>query len=157
MMLTKEIEHYQPTIMCWQEVDKEQYAPYFIKLLESCDYDHTFLAAKRKRQGLLIAWKRDQFELAHRKDIFYDLLDAGTVGPVIWTGNLALALGLRRRDRPGKGIWVSNTHLFWHPRGSYERMRQAGLLVSETVEFAKDESTWPIFICGGITRLIHLT
>jgi len=149
-MLNHEVKLYQPSILCWQEVDKEQYEPFFVKLLETCEYDHVFFAAKYKRQGLLIAWKKDTFELAHQKKVYYDLTDAwGSVGPIMWTGNIALNVGLRRRDHAKKGIWLSNTHLFWHPRGSYERMRQAGLLVSETMEAAKAEPTWPVFICGG--------
>jgi RNA exonuclease NGL2 len=157
-MLENEIKHYKPSIMCWQEVDKEQYEPFFVQLLESCGYEHIFFAAQCKRQGLLIAWKKETFELAHRKDIFYDLLDAGgSVGPTLWTGNLGLALGLRMRNRPGKGLWISNTHLFWHPRGSYERMRQAAVLVSETTDFASSEPHWPIFICGGNLSIFVLT
>ena len=148
-MLTNELKYYQPTIMCLQEVDLEQYEGYFVPLLQCLLYDHILLAAKKKRQGLLIAWKKHKFELLYRKNIHYDLLSAGTVGPIKWTGNVGLCLGLKCRDSLGRGIWISNTHLFWHPRGSYERQRQAGILVSETVTFASQESQWPIVICGG--------
>ena len=148
-MLTNELKYYQPTIMCLQEIDLKQYEPYFVPLLQSLHYDHILLAAKKKRHGLLIAWKIEKFELLHRKNIHYDLLSAGTVGPIMWTGNIGLCLGLKCKDSSGRGIWISTTHLFWHPRGSYERQRQAGILVSETTKFATQDPTWPIFICGG--------
>lgn len=148
-MLTNELTHYQPTILCLQEVDLEQYEPYFVNLLRNLQYDHILLAAKRKRQGLLVAWKDGKYELEHRRDIHYDLLNTGTVGPTMWTGNVGICLGLKRKDSPTQGIWVSNTHLYWHPRGSYERQRQAGVLVSETMKFADKEPKWPVFICGG--------
>jgi RNA exonuclease NGL2 len=148
-MLTKELTHYQPTILCMQEVDLEQYEPYFIKLLHTLKYDHVLLAAKKKRQGLLVAWKDTIYDLIHRKDIHYDTLNAGNVGPTMWTGNLGLCLGLKRKDSTGKGIWVSNTHLYWHPRGSYERQRQAGILVSESLNCTSTQPSWPVFICGG--------
>jgi RNA exonuclease NGL2 len=152
-MLTNELTHYQPTILCMQEVDLEQYALYFVKLLSTLNYDHVLLAAKKKRQGLLIAWKKAMYELIHRKDIHYDRLNAGSVGPTMWTGNVGLCLGLRRKDIPGRGIWVSNTHLYWHPRGSYERQRQAGILVSETISCSAAEPEWPVFICGGTVEV----
>jgi len=132
-----------------QEVDLEQYEPYFVETLQSLGYDHIFLAAKKKRQGLLIAWKSDKYYLNHRKDVHYDRLDAGTVGPTMWTGNIGLVLGLKDKEMDGRGLWVTNTHLFWHPRGSYERQRQAGVLVSETIAFSSREPTWPTIICGG--------
>jgi RNA exonuclease NGL2 len=149
-MLTKELTYYHPTILCLQEVDLEQYGLYFTKLLHSLRYDHVLLAAKKKRQGLLIAWDDAKYKLIHRKNIHYDRLSVGSVGPTMWTGNVGIALGLQRKDKPDKGLWVANTHLYWHPRGSYERHRQASLFVSETVNFAARESTWPVFICGGI-------
>jgi RNA exonuclease NGL2 len=133
-----------------QEVDLEQYEPYFLKLLNTLKYDHVLLAAKKKRQGLLVAWKQTVYDLIHRKDIHYDTLNAGTIGPTMWTGNLGLCLGLKRKDTTGKGIWVSNTHLYWHPRGSYERQRQAGILVSETLSCTTTHPSWPVFICGGM-------
>jgi RNA exonuclease NGL2 len=155
-MLTKELTHYQPTILCLQEVDLEQYQPYFVKLLQTLDYDHVLLAAKKKRQGLLVAWKSQKYEVINRKDIFYDRLSTGTVGPTMWTGNVGLCLGLKskQKEQGTKGIWVSNTHLYWHPRGSYERQRQSGILVSETLACAASQPSWPVFICGGIVSQI---
>ena len=151
-MLTNELTHYKPTILCMPEVDLEQYDPYFKPLLRTLGYDHVLLAAKKKRQGLLIAWKKHKYALIQRKDIFYDRLSAGSVGPTTWTGNVGLCLGLSSLEAPGKGLWVSNTHLYWHPRGSYERQRQAGILVSETLS-SISTSSWPVFICGGIYPL----
>ena len=148
-MMTKELRHYDPTIMALQEVDLEQYDVYFQPLLQEMGYDHILLAGRKKRQGLLIAWKKDRYELYSRTNIFYDHLDAGGVGPTMWTGNVGLCLGLKCKKDDEKGIWVSNTHLFWHPRGSYERERQAGILVSETMKQTERQPTWPIFICGG--------
>jgi len=148
-MLTKELEHYNSTILSLQEVDLEQYGVYFQPLLESLNYDHILVAGRKKRQGLLIAWKKDQYELSSRKNIIYDHLDAGSVGPTMWTGNVGLCLGLKDKNDNKKGIWVSNTHLYWHPRGSYERQRQAGILVSEAMKQSASQPTWPIFICGG--------
>jgi RNA exonuclease NGL2 len=148
-MLTKELAHYQPTILCLQEVDLEQFDSYFVKLFSSLGYSHVLLAAKKKRQGLVIAWKKSQYSLMERKDIFFDRLNAGGVGPTMWTGNLGICVGLKSAEVPGRGVWISNTHLYWHPWGSYERIRQAGILVSETLQTSLAEPSWPVFICGG--------
>jgi len=45
---------------------------------------------------------------------------------------------------------VATTHLFWHPKYTYERARQAGILVREVVKFGKDIShdDWPSIISG---------
>lgn len=148
-MLTNEFTHYQPTIACMQEVDCEQYEPYFIPLFNTLQYDHVLLVGKNKRHGILIAWKRERFEMVRRRDIHYDFLAAGGVGPCMYTGNVGLCLGLRDRVTEGGGLCISTTHLYWHPRGSYERQKQAGILVSQTVEFASSNPEWPIIICGG--------
>jgi RNA exonuclease NGL2 len=147
-MLTNEFTHYQPTIACMQEVDLQQYSPYFVPFFESLGYEHAFLVGKKKRHGILIAWKSERFELADRTDIHFDLLSASGVGPCMYTGNVGLALGLK--DMSGKGgLWISTTHLYWHPRGSYERQRQAGILVSQTHKLALSNPHWPLIICGG--------
>jgi RNA exonuclease NGL2 len=147
-MLTNEFMHYQPTIACMQEVDLEQYSPYFVPLFESLGYDHAFLVGKKKRHGILIAWKRGRFELTDRRDIHFGLLSASGIGPCMYTGNVGLALGLKNVGGQG-GLWISTTHLYWHPRGSYERQRQAGILVFQTQELALSNPDWPVIVCGG--------
>ena len=47
-MLTNELTYYQPTILCLQEVDLEQYEPYFVKLLRSLNYDHILLCCEEE-------------------------------------------------------------------------------------------------------------
>jgi RNA exonuclease NGL2 len=151
-MLIKELTHYQPTILCLQEVDLRQYKTYFIDLLSSLHYSYTLLSGPRKRHGILIAWKSESFELSHRHEFRYDRIDIKKVGPSMETGNVGICVGLRlKADERGHGVWISNTHLYWHPKGSYERQRQAGILVSETVKCASVQPSWPIIICGGIS------
>ena len=54
-------------------------------------------------------------------------------------------------DKEDSSVVVATTHLFWHPRYTYERARQSLILVRSVCEFKKDNniSDAPSFIAGG--------
>jgi len=45
---------------------------------------------------------------------------------------------------------VATTHLFWHPSYTYERARQAGILLREVAKYRETSglSSWPCFLAG---------
>ncbi|GAA5995172.1 hypothetical protein JCM5350_001858 [Sporobolomyces pararoseus] len=79
------------------------------------------------------------------------------------TRNVALFVALKFKDRPTEGIIVGTTHLFWHPKHVYERVRQTGILLREANKFREESpdgiwKDWPVFLAGDFnTQPCELT
>lgn len=141
-------------ILCLQEVDRlEKVLP----MLDQAGYSHRYAAGRGKKHGCLIAFKRKILEQVHERLVYYDeqsIRDAkderARCGHSFKTRNIGLILALRFRDDPSNGIIVATTHLFWHPKYTYERTRQAGILVREVLDLKKTQKAedWPCFIAG---------
>lgn len=76
------------------------------------------------------------------------------------TRNVALFVALKFKDRPYDGIIVGTTHLFWHPKHVYERVRQTGILLREANRFREESpegawKNWPVFLAGGTHNSVH--
>ncbi|GAA5922704.1 uncharacterized protein JCM15063_003398 [Sporobolomyces koalae] len=78
------------------------------------------------------------------------------------TRNVALFVALKFKDRDD-GIIVGTTHLFWHPKHVYERVRQTGILLREANKFRQESpngawKSWPFFFSGDFnTQPCELT
>lgn len=70
------------------------------------------------------------------------------------TKNIGLILALKRSDEPDRAVVVATTHLFWHPKYTYERTRQALILTRSVCEFkdANKLPNAPSFIAGGTSK-----
>ncbi|EKM83805.1 hypothetical protein AGABI1DRAFT_51286, partial [Agaricus bisporus var. burnettii JB137-S8] len=153
-MLKDELLSTDADILCLQEVDRlEKVLP----ILDKAGYSHRYAAGKDKKHGCLIAFKRQRFEQIHERVVFYDdqtVRDAtderAQRGHSFRTKNIGLILALRNQHDPTCGIIVATTHLFWHPKYTYERARQAGILVREVVDLQKQQHAegWPCIIAG---------
>jgi len=66
------------------------------------------------------------------------------------TRNIGLLVALQSRDQESEGLIVATTHLFWHPKYTYERTRQAAILLQEVVAFGIDQRAqkWPCILAG---------
>ncbi|KAI0051675.1 Endonuclease/exonuclease/phosphatase [Auriscalpium vulgare] len=153
-MLYREILFPEADIICLQEVDRlEKLLP----VIEKAQYKHIFAAGPRKKHGLLIAYRQEAFELRHEMVVRYDDMDVREApiesarrGSSFRTKNIASIVALGRVDDPNSGFIVATTHLFWHPRYSYERARQAGILLREVLKFREEHglSHWPCVLAG---------
>ncbi|KAF9452686.1 Endonuclease/exonuclease/phosphatase [Macrolepiota fuliginosa MF-IS2] len=153
-MLQEELLSQDASILCLQEVDRlEKVLP----ILDQAGYLHRYAAGRRKKHGCLIAFKRKLFEQVHERVVFYDEQPIRDVederaqrGHSFNTRNIGLILALRFRDDPSNGIIVATTHLFWHPKYTYERARQAGILVREVLDLQKIQcaTNWACIIAG---------
>ncbi|KAM0793483.1 hypothetical protein ACM66B_000924 [Microbotryomycetes sp. NB124-2] len=68
------------------------------------------------------------------------------------TRNVGLFVALKFKNRSG-GVIVGTTHLFWHPKHVYERVRQSALLLREARRFKNEGNEgawrdWPLFLAG---------
>ncbi|KAF6766282.1 Endonuclease/exonuclease/phosphatase [Ephemerocybe angulata] len=154
-LIHEEIERQNADILCLQEVDRlEKLCP----MLEKAGYAHRFACGPFKKHGCLIAYKSSMYSYAGDMTVFYDDQEVGSEGPdsqrigkSFRTKNIGFIVALQRLDDPSKGIVVATTHLFWHPRYTYERTRQAGCLVREATAFKMADPsrhTWPTILAG---------
>lgn len=84
--------------------------------------------------------------------IDYDNVTDPTILQLNTTRNTGFAVALKFsadvKTQKSPGVVVGNSHLFWHPDGSYERARQLGILAIELEQFASKFSDWPVFLGG---------
>ncbi|KAI9179785.1 hypothetical protein H9P43_005115 [Blastocladiella emersonii ATCC 22665] len=142
-------------IFAMQEVDSvpELWDP----LLGEAGYGFKYTSRDRERgeslHGLLVAWRRAEWDYVRDITISLDVLPGSTMKPTLHsgTGNIALFVELAHRAT-GERIVVSNHHLYWIPRGSYIRARQLAVVLRELAVFNPDKR--PVLFLGdfnGIT------
>ncbi|KAF7306996.1 Endo/exonuclease/phosphatase domain-containing protein [Mycena indigotica] len=152
-MLHAEILAQDAEIICLQEVDTlEKLLP----ALEPCYTTH-YAAGPGKKHGCLIAFKKDRYDKHVEKLVHYDdevVRDGETEqarrGSSFKTRNIASLLAVKHKSKPGQGVVVGTSHLFWHPRYTYERARQAGIFLREITKFQSehDLEDWPCVVAG---------
>ncbi|PPQ88628.1 hypothetical protein CVT25_010204 [Psilocybe cyanescens] len=152
-LIHEEIRRQNADILCLQEVDRlEKLLP----MLEKAGYSHCYASGPRKLHGCLIAFKKDLYSMVSERVIFYDDQTMGTnptstlTGGSFKTRNIGYMLALKSNVDPQDGIVVATTHLFWHPRYIYEKIRQVGILLREVTAFREELSinNWPTIIAG---------
>ncbi|KAF8912750.1 Endonuclease/exonuclease/phosphatase [Gymnopilus junonius] len=140
-------------VLCLQEVDRlEKLLP----MLEGLGYSHHYASGPRKLHGCLIAFKEGLFTMLADKVIFYDDQSMGIdsessrIGSSFKTRNIGYLLALQNNSNAKEGMVVATSHLFWHPRYTYERIRQLAILLREVVAFRKGLSAdrWPCILAG---------
>ncbi|WVQ82539.1 hypothetical protein IAT38_004668 [Cryptococcus sp. DSM 104549] len=168
-LLLGEMEHHASCdIICLQECDK-------LKDLLAVlpNHSHVQGCGPGKLHGLVIIYRTDRFAVRASHLL---QLDLGEVNPVSQatgseaaadeegadgrrrrggsrqTKNVGLIVALERADEPGKGVVVATTHLFWHPKYAYERVRQSLILVRTIRQFQKDNNCtdWPVVFAGDL-------
>ncbi|KAG6888679.1 hypothetical protein C0995_006669 [Termitomyces sp. Mi166 len=154
-MLYRELLSSQADILCLQEVDRLEK---IIPALNKAGYAYHYAAGPGKKHGCLIAFKEQLYTMISTKTILYDVEevrndgdDAARRGRSFDTKNIGSMVSLQSNTKgKAEGVIVATTHLFWHPRYTYERARQAGILVRETNKFRKelDVEHWPCIISG---------
>lgn len=126
--LVEELEAYQPNLLFLQEVDKGKINNWK-DTLENLGMEVEYSRAETKAHGLIIAWKKSLFDLLPSSvtTVDYDkspLLPLQTI-----TGNIGLLLVLQRKETEDLYV-VGTTHLYWHGKANYERLRQTLLFVN---------------------------
>ncbi|KAI9323120.1 Endonuclease/exonuclease/phosphatase [Dichotomocladium elegans] len=144
-MVDAEISMYNPDIMCLQEVD--QYETHYKLVLEKLGYVTEYYKHPKKLHGCLIAYKSDQFEKIADSTIDYD---TDPLCPPTWiTTNIGQAIALRHVQHPEFGLVIGNTHLYWRPEATYERLRQTAIYFERVMDLWKS-------LEGSATRWVPL-
>lgn len=136
-VLVHELKTYKPDIVSLQEVDYNE-LKFWQENFRKLGFDLTFKRHDGKTHGLLIAWNTGKFQLENEWMLDYDNILAGNAIPArTRTKNIALIASLRLKnisDPSTDGVIVANTHLFWHPFGVFERLRQSYLVLAKIQE-----------------------
>ncbi|KAF9015262.1 Endonuclease/exonuclease/phosphatase [Cyathus striatus] len=153
-MLHLEVLSQDADILCLQEVDR---LDKLIPKLEEAGYTHKFASGPGKKHGCLIAFKTNLYKLNDFDVVYYDDQHVRIDG----SGNFHCANSFRTRNigllasigcvnNDSQGVIVATTHLFWHPKYTYERARQAGILVREVLRFRArlQSDNWPCILAG---------
>ncbi|KAF9569658.1 Endonuclease/exonuclease/phosphatase [Agrocybe pediades] len=152
-MIHEELSRQNADILCLQEVDRlEKLLP----MLENAGYSHHYASGRGKQHGCLIAFKKTMYSLISSKVVFYDEENIGMdrtvnrLGGSFKTRNIGNLVALRSNTNENEGVVIGTTHLFWHPRYTYERTRQTAILVRELLAFREEKAsnTWPCIIGG---------
>ncbi|KAF7339397.1 Endo/exonuclease/phosphatase domain-containing protein [Mycena sanguinolenta] len=151
-MLHAEILVHDADILCLQEVDT---LDKLLPVLEAAQYNHHYVAGPGKKHGCLVAFKKTYTKLEERV-IYYDDQHVRSEGDEntrrgssFRTRNIGSIVALKNMSNDD-GVIVGTTHLFWHPKYTYERTRQAGILVREIVKFRSEFQldSWPCLLAG---------
>ncbi|KAJ7293660.1 Endonuclease/exonuclease/phosphatase [Mycena rebaudengoi] len=152
-MLHAEILAQNADIMCFQEVDS---LDKLLPTLEAAGYAHHYAAGPGKKHGCLVAFKKNYSKVEERL-IHYDEKHVRSEGEEnarrgcsFRTRNIGSLIALKDSNHENEGVVIGTTHLFWHPKYTYERTRQAGILIREIVKFRSDleQEHWPCMIAG---------
>ncbi|KAI3621886.1 ccr4 nocturin family endoribonuclease [Moniliophthora roreri] len=152
-MIYNEVLRQNADIICLQAVDRlEKLLP----VLEKGGYAHVYASGPGKKHGCLVAFHRDSYEVVAQRTIQYDEQEvhsdgerAFRLGSSFRTKNIGHLVALKN-IKDEKGFIVATTHLFWHPRYTYERARQAGILKREVIKFRNEGNhfDWPCIVAG---------
>ncbi|KAF9650046.1 Endonuclease/exonuclease/phosphatase [Thelephora ganbajun] len=152
-MIFDEIISSNADILCLQEVDRlEKLTP----VIEKAGYTSIYRAGHRKKHGLLIAYRGAKYAKVADHVIFYDEEEVRSGegeryrrGISFRTKNIGSLVALKSADPEGDGLIIATTHLFWHPRYTYERTRQVAILLREVVKFRNTVNpNWSCIIAG---------
>ncbi|AJS85331.1 Ngl3p [Saccharomyces cerevisiae YJM1342] len=136
-VLVHELKKYRPDVVSLQEVDYNE-LNFWQENFHKLGFDMIFKRHEGKTHGLLVAWNNKKFQLDNDLMLDYDNILAGNViSARTRTKNIALIISLYFKgitDSSSRGIIVANTHLFWHPFGVFERLRQSYLVLQKIQE-----------------------
>ncbi|KZT44472.1 Endonuclease/exonuclease/phosphatase [Sistotremastrum suecicum HHB10207 ss-3] len=141
-------------LMTWNEVDRLEV---LLPELHAAGYSHIYASGRNKKHGCMVLYRESQFKKIHEETIYYDeetarLDTSGTSQPIgnsFRTKNIGLIVALQS-VHSNLGLVVATTHLFWHPRYTYERARQVSILLRNVYRFRNElnQPDWPSYIAG---------
>ncbi|XP_032087846.1 protein angel homolog 1 isoform X1 [Thamnophis elegans] len=156
--LLQEIQHWDPDILCLQEVQEnhywEQLEPTLMMMGFTCIYKRR---TGRKTDGCAICYKQNKFQLISANPVEYfrpglDILSRDNVGLVLLLQPL---LTENLGDKAISPLCVANTHVLYSPRRGDIKLAQMALLLAEIDKTAKlaDGSYCHIILCGDLNSV----
>ncbi|XP_048342420.1 protein angel homolog 1 isoform X2 [Sphaerodactylus townsendi] len=156
--LLQEIQHWDPDILCLQEVQENHYweelEPTLVTMGFVCIYKRR---TGRKTDGCAICYKQSKFQLISANPVEYfwpglDILNRDNVGLVLL---LQPFFPQSMGDKSINPLCVANTHVLYNPHRGDIKLAQMALLLAEIDKTAKliDGSYCPIILCGDLNSV----
>lgn len=139
-------------IICLQEVDSSDS---FFEYLSGLGYEYRFRA--KGLQGILIAFKRNVFQLIDSKVVNFDTLINSNVDKALYRkghGSIMVkvrsaSIQLETKDR--HRIVVANTHLYWDPQ--FEKVKYHQICSAMIEAYSFSEATDSVILTGDLNSL----
>lgn len=157
--LQKEIQELSADILCLQEVEEYHFERDISKFLGrsnyECHYKRRTGNDKKKPDGVLIAFKKDKFQLLESRKVEYR---RGNVSPVN-QDNVAVITVLKPCGGAGmpedSRLCVVNTHLLYNPKRGDIKLAQLSTLFAEVHDIlsSHNASKVPILMCGDFNSV----
>ncbi|XP_069064535.1 protein angel homolog 1 [Pleurodeles waltl] len=163
--ILQELQHWDPDILCLQEVQENHYYDQLQPVLESmgfvCFYKRR---TGRKTDGCATCYKQDRFSLLCASPVEFfrpgiDLLNRDNVALVLLLQPLAPGQtgdsGPKGSIATASSVCVANTHLLYNPRRGDIKLAQLALLLAEIDKLARTEhgSYCPVILCGDMNSI----
>jgi CCR4-NOT transcription complex subunit 6 len=141
--LTSYLTAIEADIMALQEVDNyaEQWEPWARDAGYASHYVRRTQAGKEKKDGSVVAWKRDAFSLVAAKAVHFNDLANGVETEEEkerYVRDCVANLTLLRRTADDTELLVASTHIFWDPACADVKLAQARMLVEEIYKWSEE-------------------
>ncbi|XP_038600267.1 protein angel homolog 1 isoform X2 [Tachyglossus aculeatus] len=156
--LLQEFQHWDPDILCLQEVQEDHYWEQLEPALRMMGFTSFYKRRTRcKTDGCAICYKHTRFRLLSSSPVEYfrpglELLNRDNVGLVLLLQPL-----VPESSGPGATgpLCVANTHLLYNPRRGDIKLAQIAILLAEVDKMARleDDSYCPIILCGDLNSV----
>jgi mRNA deadenylase 3'-5' endonuclease subunit Ccr4 len=157
-MIGSAIQNCAADILCLQEVD--HYDDFYEPFLSNIGYSTIYLQRPKRKDGCLIAYKKDNFELSAVEEIqFDDIVDfmpSDSARSNVKRSNVALIALLTNKLKPENAFVISTAHLYWNERRKEVKKMQTQYLYGRVESFlssnALPEQT-PVVIAGDFNSI----
>ncbi|KAH6807701.1 DNAse I-like superfamily protein [Perilla frutescens var. frutescens] len=156
-LLCKELRGYQPSILCFQEVD---HFDDLNKILQKDGFRGLHKARSgESRDGCAIFWKSDLFTLLHEENIEFQRF--GLRNNVAQFCILKMNQGLHSDDATSRSlrattsrsIVVGTTHVLYNPKRGDIKLGQMWLFLEKAYELSQKWGCIPVIITGDLNSL----
>uniref|UniRef100_A0A8D0HEZ0 Protein angel homolog 1 n=1 Tax=Sphenodon punctatus TaxID=8508 RepID=A0A8D0HEZ0_SPHPU len=156
--ILQEIQHWDPDVLCLQEVQQNHYQEQLEPTLRMMGYMCFYKRRTGiKTDGCAICYKQNKFRLISVSPVEFfrpglDILNRDNVGLVLLLQPL-LPEGLEQKTT--SPLCVANTHVLYNPRRGDIKLAQIALLLAEIDKVAKtnEGSYCPIILCGDLNSV----
>ncbi|KAG9260202.1 2',5'-phosphodiesterase 12 [Astyanax mexicanus] len=162
-LIKKELSGYNADIVCLQEVDKGVFSDSLCPALDAFGMDGVFRVKEKQHEGLATFYRRSKFRLLGQHDVMLSealttdavhsaLLEKVSTNPtlkekVVQRSTTLQVTVLQSVGDPSKIVYVGNTHLYWHPKGSNVRLIQVAVALQH-LKRVTEEHPGTLIFCG---------
>ena len=139
-MIAKEVAHWNPDVVCFQEVD---HYTHLKALLKPHGYKGVYTQRTGGRpDGLAMFWRRNRFTAEATKDLEF--------APMGFKDNVCQLTVLRSKQDSSLALLVANIHVLFNPKRGDIKLAQvrAMLEAAHSLVAARPDGPCPVVVCG---------